>query len=36
MRALGVSVKVVGLALCLLVVWFLSGYQESAFRSMGF
>jgi hypothetical protein len=36
MRELGVIVQVVGLALCFITIFFLSGHQEAAFRYMGF
>tara|TARA_B100001123_G_C14633715_1_gene758797 strand:- start:10 stop:120 length:111 start_codon:yes stop_codon:yes gene_type:complete len=35
-KILGVTVKVICLALCLVLIWFLSGEHEAAFRYMGF
>jgi len=36
MRTLGMAVQIVGLAMCFVVIFFLSGHQEAAFRYMGF
>lgn len=36
MRTLGTVTQTVGLALCFVIIFFLSGHQEAAFRYMGF
>lgn len=36
MKQLGMTVQVVGLAMCFVIIFFLSGHQEAAFRYMGF
>ena len=36
MKALGTAVQILGLALCFVIIFFLSGHQEAAFRYMGF
>lgn len=36
MKALGITIQVVGLAICFVIIFFLSGQQEAAFRYMGF
>lgn len=36
MRSLGVTLKALFLACCLVLVWFLSGHDEAAFRYLGF
>jgi hypothetical protein len=35
-RQLGTLVKITGLAVCLCLIWLLSGTQDAAFRYMGF
>lgn len=36
MRSVGVTLKVVFLACCVVLVWFLSGQDQAAFRYLGF
>ena len=36
MKQLAIAVKIIVMSLTIIVVWFLAGYQETAFRYMGF
>ena len=36
MKTLGKGVQIVTLATCFVIIFFLSGHQEAAFRYMGF
>jgi len=36
MKKLGMLIQTIGFALCFVIIFFLSGHQEAAFRYMGF